>query len=121
MHALVDLEIVRSALLSGEINDALSRMSRTIRKCDGLYALTKKEKYLALGDLMKKIRSAITEKGDPGSILGVAQELEQAGFVQFDEHDAEEYLKNLVYYITIMKQRYEISSKGFDPRRCGDL
>lgn len=121
MHALVELEIIRSALLSGEIDDALSRISRKRRKAERLYSLTKEEKYRAVLELLDSVRGAIEGGTDPAAIMKCLPDLESAGFVQFGHDEAEQYLKNLVYYITIMRDRYEISKQGFDAKRCGDL
>lgn len=121
MHALVELEIIRSALLSGEIDDALSRIRRKMKKLERLYASTKKEKYRAASELLSRVHAAIVDGSDPNEILDCIPALKEAGFVQFGSQEAERYLKNLAYYITIMRDRYEISPKSFDAKRCGDL
>ncbi len=121
MQALLELEIIRSALLSGEIDDALSRVSRKMIKLEELYSHTKEEKYRVALDLLKRVHGSIVAGTDPKEILECVPALKKAGFVQFGTEEAATYLENLAYYITIMRDRYSISKDNFDSKRCGDL
>ena len=51
----------------------------------------------------------------------MADSIGKCGFSQFGEDAATEYLSNMVYYLRIMLDRYNVRMPAFDAKRCGDL
>ena len=121
MNVITDLEIIRSALMFGEIDDAESRIGRKVRSYSAAYALTKKKKYEAAINLLKRMDEILRGKEKCESILEFAEQIGNAGFPQVGPREASEYLENLVYYLKIMIDRYSIKFPKFDSKRCSDL
>ena len=121
MNVITDLEIVRSALMFGEIEDAESRIGRKILSYSTAYAITKKQKYEAALNLLRRIDDILKGKEKYDSVLEFADQIGKAGFPQVGPDEASEYLENLVYYLRIMIDRYSIKFPEFNAKRCSDL
>lgn len=121
MNVITDLEIVRSALMFGEIDDAESRIGRKILSYSTAFAITKKQKYEVALNLLRRIDDILKGKEKYDSILGFAEQIGKAGFPQVGPDEASEYLENFVYYLKIMIDRYSIKFPEFNAKRCSDL
>ncbi len=121
MNILTDLEIIRSAVLFGEIDDATSRITKREAKYRFSYSISHKEKYRAAADLLSKIRNILSGDAPIESIVEFASIIGSYGFSQFEADAAMEYLSNLAYYLKITMDRYNVKLPVFDPKRCGDL
>ncbi|MCL4451925.1 MAG: hypothetical protein M1327_04805 [Candidatus Thermoplasmatota archaeon] len=121
MNVLTDLEIIRSAVLSGEINDAWSRIKKRTGKYKFKFSLTHEEKYKVAADLLTQFGSILSGNAPVVSLTGMAGSIGKCGFSQFGEDAAMEYLSNMVYYLRIMLDRYNVRMPAFDAKRCGDL
>lgn len=121
MNVITDLEIVRSALMFGEIDDAESRIGRKILSYSTAFAATKKQKYEAALNLLRRLDDILRGKEPCHSILEFAGQMGKAGFPQIGPDEASEYLENMVYYLKIMTDRYNIKFPDFNAKRCSDL
>jgi hypothetical protein len=121
VNILTDLEIIRSAVLSGEINDAWSRIEKRTEKYKFAYSITHKEKYRIAAEFLSHIGNVLSGKDSIQSLPGMAATIGNCGFSQFDYDAAKEYLSNLAFYFLIMMDRYNVRMPAFDAKRCGDL
>lgn len=121
MNILTDLEIIRSAVLFGELDDAASRIRKREAKYMFSYSISHKEKYKAAADFLSHIRRILSGEVPIESITDFAPVIGSSGFSQFDTDAAREYLSNFAYYLRIMMDRYDVKLPVFDPKRCGDL
>lgn len=121
MNVLTDLEIIRSAVLSGEVDDAWSRIKKRTGKYKFKFSLTHNEKYKVAADFLTQFGSILSGNAPVDSLTGMAASIGKCGFSQFGEDAATEYLSNMVYYLRIMLDRYNVRMPAFDPKRCGDL
>ncbi len=121
MNLLTDLEIIRSALLSGEIDDAVSRVDNRVKRYQSLYFLTKNMKYSVASDILSTILEVLKGKAPPDSVIKISDEVGDSMYTQFNIADSKEYFKNLVYYLQLMLDRYNIKYPVYDAKRCGDL
>ena len=62
MNILTDLEIIRSAVLSGEISDAWSRIEKRIEKYRFAYSITHKEKYKIAAEFLTHFKNILCGK-----------------------------------------------------------
>jgi hypothetical protein len=121
MNILADLEIIRSALLSGEISDAWSRIRKQAEKYRFAYSITHNERYKIAEELLTNIGNILSGKGSVESLVDMAPIIGNCGFLEFDFDTAKEYLANLVFYMRIMLDRYNVKMPAYDAKRCGDL
>jgi hypothetical protein len=121
MNILTDLEIIRSAVLSGEIDDAWLRIKARKEKYGFAYTMTHKEKYKIAAEFLSRIENILSGKDSIESLADVTLSIGSCGFPQFEEEAAKEYLSNLAFYLRIMLDRYNVRMPAFDAKRCGDL
>ena len=121
MNILTDLEIIRSAILSGEISDAWSRIEKRSEKYRFAYSITHKEKYKIAAEFLTHFKNILSGKDSIESLSNMASSIGRCGFSQFEEDAAREYLSNLAFYLRIMLDRYNVRMPAFDAKRCGDL
>ena len=121
MNILTDLEIIRSAVLSGEISDAWSRIEKRIEKYRFAYSITHKERYKIAAEFLTHFKNILSGKDSIESLSYLASPIGSCGFSQFEEDAAREYLSNLAFYLRIMLDRYNVRMPAFDAKRCGDL
>ncbi|MGC8515023.1 MAG: hypothetical protein ACP5OC_02675 [Thermoplasmata archaeon] len=121
MNILTDLEIIRSAILSGEISDAWSRIKTREEKYMFAYSLTHKEKYKTAAEFLSHIGNILSGKDSIESLVDMSHSIGSCGFSQFEDDAAREYLSNLAFYLRIMIDRYNVRMPAFDAKRCGDL
>ena len=121
MNVITDLEIIRSALMFGEIDDAESLINRKTKSYSNAFASTKKEKYEIALKLLRQIDSILKGTEPCDSIMKFAGAIGKARFPQIGQREATEYLENMVYYLKIMTDRYDIRLPEFNAKRCSDL
>lgn len=115
MNPVVDLEIIKSALLYGEPTDAMERIESSLRRLkrfadiggrqypDHILFLTKMKEYLQGNISSSDLGEFLMEKNI------------------FQIEDYKSFVENFVYYCEYSRDRYNLKFPDFDSKRCDDL
>lgn len=121
MNVDSDMEIIKSALIYGDIGDAESLIQARIRSFKLLAKHNRLGKYKAyseflhhLDDLLRGNVDLDQFKESVGNIHGIENLLEGSA----GEHG---YLPSLFYLLQLSLDRYNVRYPSYDMKRCDDL
>ena len=115
MNPVVDLEIIKSALLYGEPTDAMNRIESSLRRIkrledigeklytDHILFLTKMREYLQGNISSTDLHDFLMKKNI------------------FRIEDYESFVENFVYFCQYSRDRYNLRFPDYDSKRCDDL
>ncbi len=120
MPIISDLEIIKSAIIYGDIDDAMEIIKR--RQISLSYYLKKnpREKHITYSIFLKSLESLL--KGEisldafrekVGSLQGLTELMDLSG-------DTSEILDSLCYLLEYSLDRYNVRYPEFDGKRCDD-
>lgn len=116
MNPLVDLEIIESAVLSGEVDDAMNLIQKRKRDLPGIVNAYKNEKLRSHLKVLLGIEGYLEDHESFDSLLSIIN----SNFV-YDVDDREGFISNFMYQLYYSKDRYNIRFPHFDGKRCNDL
>lgn len=116
MNPLYDLEVIDSAVLSGEIDDAMKLIQKKIKSLQNAENISKNERIKSHLRVMQSISDFLTGKIDIDTVKSVMN----SNFV-YDVDDKEGFLKNFIYHLYYAADRYNVRFPEFNGKRCGDL
>lgn len=120
LKAEIDFEVIRSALLAGEVDDAVAWIKKAMRNMEIYRRTTKSAKYDALYRFLQSLMKYLSGetvmeefREEVHRIPGIRD-----AFVPHEEHD--QFMDSFMYYIRLAVDRYNISYPAFDGKRCDD-
>jgi hypothetical protein len=116
MNPLYDLEVIDSAVLSGEIDDSMNLIVKQLEKVQHQYNLTKNEKWRS----HSKVLLAIQEYLEGKSNINAVREILENNFV-YDVDEKMAFIDNFTYHLFYSVDRYNVRFPQFNGKRCGDL
>jgi hypothetical protein len=116
MNPLYDLEVIDSAVLSGEIDDAMKLIERKLKSLESEVNISKNERIRSHLKVMQSIDDFLRGKIDIDTVKNVMN----SNFV-YDVEDRKGFLENFVYHLYYAADRYNVRFPEFNGKRCGDL
>ena len=120
MDPHLDMEIIKSALLAGEPDDAVSRIESSLKKIRNIQRMTKTDKYSKYYEFLENLLSllrgekSLDEFREYTTSDGVLDTL-------FDRSsESKDYLGSLLYFLEYSIDRYNIRFPEYDGKRCDD-
>ncbi len=110
-----ELEIIRNGLLSGDLDDAVSRLKKDIAETSS----RQDEAGKLANSAFRQIEETLEGKAKPDNFLkGMT---ERQSFILFsDRRETEEILKLYRYVLWYSIDRYNVRYPKYDGKRCGD-
>ncbi|MCL4315052.1 MAG: hypothetical protein M1454_04935 [Candidatus Thermoplasmatota archaeon] len=116
MRFETEMEIVRCGLLSGEIEDAASRLRRDI----DITSKSDKERYILMNRAFNQIMEVLRNQRKPADFLADLTARER--FILFsDLREIDDYLSFYRYNLYYSLDRYNVRYPVYDGKRCDDL
>ncbi len=116
MNPLFDLELIESAVLSGEIDDAMNLIRKRKKNLPGIINVYKSE---TLRSHLKVILGIEGYLSDTVSFDALKSILE-SNFI-YNVEDREGFIENFSYHLYYSKDRYNVRFPFFNGKRCDDL
>ena len=118
MNVNLDIEIIKSALLFGDVDDAMSRLDRSMQKIEYENRLTREKRNMREMDFLGDLKSLL--KGDI-SLDDFKSRVEASG-IDIDSSGlyGEDTIQSLYYMLQLVIDRYNIKYPSFDGKRCDD-
>lgn len=116
MNPLYDLELIESAVLSGEIDDAMNLIRKKEKILSNSINITRNEKTRSHLKVLEAIDNYLQGKSSVDNLGKIISE----NFV-YDVDDKNGFIKNFIYQIYYAVDRYNVKFPEFNGKRCGDL
>jgi hypothetical protein len=116
MNPLFDLELIESAVLSGEVDDAMNLIRKRKKSLPGIINAYKSEKFRSHLKVILGIEGYLEDRETFDSMLSILE----TNFV-YDVDDREGFISNFTYHLYYSKDRYNVRFPHFEGKRCDDL
>ncbi|MHB1439855.1 MAG: hypothetical protein ACYCWK_03910 [Cuniculiplasma sp.] len=116
MNPLYDLEVIDSAVLSGEIDDAVKLIRRKEKSLELSVNVSKNER--SRGHL--RVLNAILDFLEGKITIENVRKVMNENFV-YDVDDRQGFIENFLYHLYYAADRYDVKFPDFNGKRCGDL
>ncbi len=116
MNPDYDIEVIRSSIYSGEIDDTVNFIKKSIVKYERAYNVRKQENFLKHINVLKGMMSVLEGNSNTDQLKSLILN----NYV-YGEEDEEKFVDNLIYTFDYCIDRYNIRWPSFDGKRCDDL
>ena len=116
MNPLYDLEIIDSAVLSGEIDDAMNLIEKKIRNLDSAVNVSKNGKLRSHLRVLQSIEDFLMGKTG----IDALKEIMRSNFI-YGVEEKDGFIENFTYHLYYAADRYNVRFPEFNGKRCGDL
>lgn len=120
MDPSLDMEIVKSAILFGDVDDAYSRIRKSMERIEIRKKMTTSTKFDSyynflelLSDLFKGTISFSDFREKVSKIKGIDTMFDRS-------EEAGNYLSSLLYFLEYSIDRYNVRYPSYDGKRCDD-
>ncbi len=118
MNLNLDMEIIKSALLFGDVDDAMERLNKSIKKIEYQNRVTREKRNMKelafLEDLKLLLEGKITMNDFKSRVHASGIDLDNSKLYEEDTH------RSLYYMLELVIDRYNIKFPSFDGKRCDD-
>ena len=118
MNLNLDLEIIKSALLFGDVDDAMERLNKSINGIEYQNRVTKEKRNMKeltfLGDLKLLLEGRISLDDFKSRVDASGIDMDNSRLY------GEDTLKSLYYMLELVIDRYNIKYPSFDGKRGDD-
>lgn len=116
----IDVEVIKSALLAGEADDAESWIRGAMRKIEIYRKVTKSDRYDPRYSFLEELQKCLSGEISVSEMKEAVEKIPgiRGTFVPEDEFDS--FLDSFMYYLQYSVDRYNIKLPGFDGKRCDD-
>ena len=118
MNLNLDLEIIKSALLFGDVDDAMSRLDKSIQGIEYENRVTREKKNTKELEFLTQLKQLLEGKI---SMDDFKSRVDASG-IDIDSSNlyGEDTLQSLYYMLELVTDRYNIKYPSFDGKRCDD-
>jgi len=118
MNLNLDLEIIKSALLFGDVDDAMSRLDRSMQGIEYENRVTREKKNTKELEFLTQLKQLLEGRI---SMNDFKSRVDASG-VDIDNSSlyGEDTLQSLYYMLELVIDRYNIKYPSFDGKRCDD-
>ncbi|MGP6207100.1 hypothetical protein ACNF42_03580 [Cuniculiplasma sp. SKW3] len=116
MNPDYDIEVIRSSLYSGEIDDTVNFIKKSLIKYERVYKIEKNENFKKHINVLNGMMSVLEGKSTTVQLKNIMKE----NYI-YGEEDADKFLDSLIYIFDFCIDRYNIRWPSFDGKRCDDL
>ncbi len=118
MNPLYDLYVIESALLSGEVDDAVNLISRNRKK----YGHVEKQEGMSELKGHMRVLNGIMDALENNLAIDGFRELMTNNYVyRTEDGNMENFVNAFSYMVYYSIDRYNIRYPEYDGKRCGDL
>lgn len=118
MNVVGDFEIIKTALLAGDIKDAMWKIKAARSRAESASQLTRKEKYASYVHIMDTLSGVLTGKKTIPELRAV---MKAEHLVEFMPGvDAERFTDTFLFYLEYAMDRYNVNFPEYDEKRCAD-
>jgi hypothetical protein len=118
MNLNLDLEIIKSALLFGDVDDAMERLNKSISGIEYRNRVTREKRNMKelafLGDLKLLLEGRISLDDFKSRVDASGIDMDNSRLY------GEDTLQSLYYMLELVIDRYNIKFPSFDGKRCDD-
>ncbi|MCL4336836.1 MAG: hypothetical protein M1129_00845 [Candidatus Thermoplasmatota archaeon] len=120
MPLISDLEIIKSAIIYGDLDDAMSVIRKRQESLSYYLKRNPKEKQVTYSKFLKSLESLLkgeinldTFRNEVGALDSLPELLDMTG-------DTGEILESLYYLLEYSLDRYDVRYPAYDGKRCDD-
>ena len=118
MNMDLDLEIIKSALLFGDVDDAMERLNKSISRIEYQNRVTREKRNIKELTFLRDLKLLLEGKISMDDFKSRVD----ASNIDMDNSRlyGEDTLKSLYYMLELVIDRYNIKYPSFDGKRCDD-
>lgn len=120
MDPSLDMEIVKSAILFGDVDDAYSRIKKSMERIEIYKRMTKSTKYDSYFHFLELLSELVKGSITIGDFKEKVSKIPSVDTMFDKSEEAESYLSSLMYFLEYCIDRYNIRYPSFDGKRCDD-
>lgn len=118
MDVTGDFEIIRSALMMGDLNDAVWKIDSVIKKSENLHIFTGKSVYADYVKVMKTLKDVL--KGDK-TVREMRNMMTSDQFYSlYPGNETEKFVDTFLFNLEFCLDRYNVKYPDYDEKRCDD-
>ena len=116
----LDVEVIKSALLAGEVDDAAKWIRKEMGKIEVYKRVTKKTKYDARYRFLEALENYLSGQLTIDELRTSIEKIPEVKEIFVPPEHFKTFLDSLLYYLQYTVDRYNIVLPGFDGKRCDD-
>ncbi len=120
LHSELDVEVIRSAMLAGEVDDAMAWIDHALEKITIYRRVTKKGKYDSRERFLATLRRFLSGEISKHDLREEIEKIPGIRSQIVDPEEFGEFLDNFLYEIGLAADRYNVRFPEFDGKRCDD-
>lgn len=116
----LDVEVIRSSMLAGEVDDAVAWIEKAIRNSEIYEKVTGKKKLVPRVSFLREVRRYLAGES---SIAELREAIEKIPLIRSSVVEPDnfgEFLDNFLYIIQFAADRYNVKYPDFVGKRCDD-
>lgn len=120
MNPHLDIEIIKSALLAGEPDDAVARIEHSMKKIKELQRMTRTDRYSKYYGFLENLLSLLKGEKTLEEFKSYTSANGSLDVIFDRSEESRYYLDSLLYYLEYTIDRYNIRFPQYDGKRCDD-
>lgn len=116
----IDIEVIKSALLAGEADDAESWIRGAMRKIEIYRKVTKSDRYDSRYSFLEELQKCLSGEITVEEMKEAVEKIPGIHDTFVPEAEFDTFLNTFLYYLKYSVDRYNIKLPGFDGKRCDD-
>ncbi len=116
----LDVEVIKSALLAGEVDDAEKWIKKEMGKIEVYRRITKKPKYDARYRFLEVLQNYLSGQLTIGELRTAIEKIPEVRGIFVPPEEFKTFLDSFLYYLQYTVDRYNIKLPAFDGKRCDD-
>lgn len=120
LKAELDIEIIKSALLAGEVDDAAKWIQKAMGNIEMYRRVTKKDKYDARYRFLSALNDFLEGKTSIEEFRTAIEKIPDVRGIFVDTDEFKSFIDSFLYYVQLTSDRYSIRLPDFDGKRCDD-
>ncbi|AKA48808.1 hypothetical protein IX51_06470 [uncultured archaeon] len=120
LKAELDVEVIKSALLAGEVDDAADWIRKAMHRIEIYRRVTKKSKYDARYRFLESLMGYLSGDFRLDELRKNIEKIPGVRDMFVDPEEFRTFLDSFLYYVQLSADRYNIRYPSFDGKRCDD-
>lgn len=120
MNPHLDIEIIKSALLAGDPEDAVSRIEHSMKKIKEIQRMEKSDRYSKYYEFLENLLSLLKGEKSLEEFRSYTTANGSLDVIFDRSEESKYYLESLLYFLEYSIDRYNIKYPAYDGKRCDD-
>ncbi len=120
LHSELDVEVIRSAMLAGEVDDAVKWIEKSMEHITVYERVTKSSKYKPRYAFLEALKDYLSGNLTRTELRQNIEKIDGIRTYIVGPDEFEEFLDGFLYDIELAADRYNVRYPNFNGKRCDD-